>query len=57
VSITDDQRDQVYRHVLGWPIPRKPTTPVAIVEDLRQLLADRRRRLERKHPKVEVPRG
>ncbi|MFL5911451.1 MAG: hypothetical protein ACJ768_12855 [Gaiellaceae bacterium] len=49
MSICDDRRDQVYRDAIGWPIPRKPDTPVLVVDELKRFLADRRRRLERRH--------
>ena len=49
MSLSDDYRDRVYRDVLGWPIPRKPETAAAILSDLRDMLADRRRRRELQH--------
>jgi hypothetical protein len=42
-----DLADELYRRVLGWPIPR-PQTDADIVRDLRELVAERaRRRRER----------
>jgi len=49
VSLSDERTDQLYRDVLGWPIPHKPDTPSAILNDLRDMLADRRRRRELRH--------
>ena len=50
MSLSDDRTDRLYRDVLGWPLPRKPETPTQIVSDLRDMLADRRRRRELQHP-------
>lgn len=52
MSLSDERTDRVYREPLGWPVPVKPTTPVAVVTDLRAMLADRRRRHARQHPKA-----
>lgn len=48
----NNRTDQLYRDALGWPIPPKPGTPAQVIDDLRALLADLRRRRERQHPKT-----
>lgn len=48
-----DLADELYRRVLGWPVPR-PRTDADIVRDLRELVAERahrrRERQERLRP-------
>ncbi|MFL5954825.1 MAG: hypothetical protein ACJ76I_12035 [Gaiellaceae bacterium] len=40
--------DDLYRQVLGWPVPRTPKRDEEIVDDLRQMLRDRRAAQERR---------